>query len=309
MEQPKLTEADGHEQETLLTSISITVHVPPKTSVRKSDVSVVRETWKSKVEFILTTVGYAIGLGNVWRFPYLCYKNGGGKCQLEFPLIVMLRLSACDTEPLLYLNEGISLKSVISNLNLFFRVRFCLIERGLSSALCHYNTLCWSAHVLPGMCFGTVPRCWRSRRLGSGAYFQRFNLNCWQGVILLKILNKLSFRLNRSRLCGPGQRCTGHHLLHRHLGLGAFLFICIFDDGYFQVEMYKNNLIEIELLFGTELPWGSCANWWNTETCVSAYIRHNLTEFVSEDNRTFNIENGTLHEAADPTDPVREFWE
>ena len=127
--------------------------------------------------------------------------------------------------------------------------------------------------------------------------------------MIFKILNKFSFRLNRSRLCGPGQRCTGHHLLHRHLGLGAFLFICIFDDGYFQVEMYKNNLIEIELLFGTELPWGSCANWWNTETCVSAYIRHNLTEFVSEDNRTFNIENGTLHEAADPTDPVREFWE
>ena len=37
-----------------------------------------REQWNSRISFIMAAVGSAVGLGNVWRFPYVAYQSGGG---------------------------------------------------------------------------------------------------------------------------------------------------------------------------------------------------------------------------------------
>jgi SNF family Na+-dependent transporter len=64
-----------------------------------------RQRWAGRFTFYLAAVGAAVGLGNFWRFPYICSKNGGGIFFL--PYLMALFLFGL---PVLFLELGLGQK-------------------------------------------------------------------------------------------------------------------------------------------------------------------------------------------------------
>lgn len=49
-----------------------------------------RQQWSNKLQFVLACIGYSVGIGSVWRFPYLCYKSGGGVFLIPYFIIMII---------------------------------------------------------------------------------------------------------------------------------------------------------------------------------------------------------------------------
>ncbi|XP_076342297.1 sodium- and chloride-dependent GABA transporter 1-like [Tachypleus tridentatus] len=94
-----------------------------------------RWEWEGKLDFVLSSINYAVGLGNVWRFPYLCYENGGGA--FLFPYLICLVLCAA---PLFFLEVAIGQYLSVGGIGIWNLVP---IFKGIGSVsmviVCLYN--------------------------------------------------------------------------------------------------------------------------------------------------------------------------
>lgn len=132
-----------------------------------------REQWKTQTGFILAAMGSAIGLGNLWRFPYMAYENGGGAFLV--PYLVALFTAGI---PLMLLEYGLGQKMRGSAPAAFARVNprwewlgwWCVLFVMFGIVLYYIVIIAWCLHYF--LCSFSLP--WKD---DPNAYFFTSYLN------------------------------------------------------------------------------------------------------------------------------------
>ncbi|KAI7798619.1 hypothetical protein IRJ41_009958 [Triplophysa rosa] len=101
-----------------------------------------RPQWDNKTQYMLTCVGFCVGLGNVWRFPYLCQSHGGGAFMIPFLILLVL-----EGIPLLHLEFAIGQRLRKGSVGVWTAINPYLAGVGISAMLVsflvgvYYNTI------------------------------------------------------------------------------------------------------------------------------------------------------------------------
>uniref|UniRef100_A0A8C4F8T1 Transporter n=1 Tax=Dicentrarchus labrax TaxID=13489 RepID=A0A8C4F8T1_DICLA len=110
------------------------------------------------MDFILSMVGYAVGLGNVWRFPYLAFQNGGGAFLI--PYLTMLGIAGI---PIFLLEVSLgqfASQGPVSVWKCIPALQGCGIAMLIISVLIaiYYNIImCWTLYYLFASLKGSLP--------------------------------------------------------------------------------------------------------------------------------------------------------
>ena len=99
-------------------------------SIPETTASGSRESWGSRFGFIMATAGFAVGLGNIWRFPYVTGSNGGAAF-----LLVYVAFSILIGIPLLTAEIGLGRKVQLTPL--------AGMKNATGSALHPWNAIAW----------------------------------------------------------------------------------------------------------------------------------------------------------------------
>ena len=132
-------------------------------AVHLADEGTPRQRWGSPLEFTITCIGYAVGLGNFWRFPYLCYTYGGGAFLLPYT-IVLFTLGM----PIFCMELGIGQKYQIGATHAWTKIHPAFSGIGLAGVMAtffvalYYNVIVgWALWFLANS--GANPLPWANR--------------------------------------------------------------------------------------------------------------------------------------------------
>uniref|UniRef100_A0A8C3T9Y9 Transporter n=1 Tax=Chelydra serpentina TaxID=8475 RepID=A0A8C3T9Y9_CHESE len=101
-----------------------------------------RPKWDNKAQYMLTCIGFCVGLGNVWRFPYLCQSHGGGAFMIPFLILLVL-----EGIPLLHLEFAIGQRLRKGSVGVWSSIHPTLKGVGIAAMLVsflvglYYNTI------------------------------------------------------------------------------------------------------------------------------------------------------------------------
>jgi len=109
---------------------------PLSFTMNKRGDCIIRNHWSSRFGFILAAVGSAVGLGNIWKFPFITGMNGGG----AFVLVYLIAILSCGLPILMaeFLIGRHSQKDVVGSF------RELLISGTLPSVISHRSPFLWS---------------------------------------------------------------------------------------------------------------------------------------------------------------------
>lgn len=92
-DEKKAIEANGHTNGAVANGAAYNhppMELKPVVDHDESSPAIERGQWGSKAEFILSCIGLSVGIGNIWRFPFLAYQNGGGAFLLPYVILMLL---------------------------------------------------------------------------------------------------------------------------------------------------------------------------------------------------------------------------
>ncbi|XP_022244815.1 sodium-dependent noradrenaline transporter-like [Limulus polyphemus] len=187
-----------------------------------------RPTWGKKADFLLSIIGFAVDLANVWRFPYLCYKNGGGVFLI--PYLLMLVFGAM---PLFYMELALGQYNRLGPISvwkicpLFKGVGYCAVLISWYVSF-YYNVIIgWTVYFIYKSFSSELPwmKCgneWNTNLCSTGGLPNSSDVNSTD----LNVLNKTS----------PALEFFDREVLEVHLSTGFHdlgaprwqLVICVF---------------------------------------------------------------------------------